>query len=63
MSKQKVKLKANVYEIVSRAIDEGAKVGYNRAYKHTDHPGKDTILEWIHGEIMNSLCEVIKFDA
>ena len=63
MTRKKIKLKVNVYEVVARAVEEGIKMGYRRAHKYNSHPDEDTILDYIHGETMNSLCEVIDFDA
>ena len=62
MSK-KVKLKVDVYRTVARAVGEGISMGYNRAYKYNSCPDKDSMSEYIHNEIMNSLSEVINFDA
>lgn len=52
----------NVYEIISRAVEEGVKYGYNRAYKHTDKPDHETVKEAIETAVMSSLMEVLKID-
>lgn len=55
--------KINAYGVLVRAVDEGVLFGLNRAYKHTDEPGKDLLTESICTEVVNALCEVIDFDA
>lgn len=58
----KNEVKVRLYAIIERAVEEGSEFGYNRAFKHTDQPSKEHILESIRNEIMNALCEVISFD-
>lgn len=60
MSRRRVK--ANLYEIVSRAVEEGVQYGYSRSFKHTDNPDKEVMIDTIYQAVMNALCEVIKFD-
>ncbi len=56
-------LRPNTYAILSRAVEEGAKFGYLRAFKYTETPSEDMILESIHREIMNAITEVFVFDG
>ena len=60
MKKQSVRV--NLYEIISRAVEDGILTGYKRAFKHTNTPHEDSIIEHIRSEIMNNLCEVLEFD-
>lgn len=55
-------LQVNVYEVLSRAIEDGLKMGWRRAHKHTDTPGEESILEHQQNAIMSEVCEVFKFD-
>lgn len=58
---KKHEIKINLYEIVSRAVAEGAAYGYRRAFKHTDNPEEGCILDQIHDSVMSNLCEIIDF--
>ena len=54
-------LKANIWEVVTRAVFEGTQLGVNRAFKYSDRPSRDLIAENVEREVMNSLSEVINF--
>ena len=60
MSRQFIQVK--LYSIIQRAVEEGIEMGYNRAYKYTDTPTRDIMVENLEREIMNSLSEVIDFE-
>lgn len=55
-------MKANYYFIIVRAIEEGVKLGLNRAYKHEDRPSREVMEDNIERAIMNGLCEVLEFN-
>jgi len=55
-------VKANYYFIIVRAIEEGVKLGLNRAYKHEDRPSREVMEDNIERAIMNGLCEVLEFN-
>jgi hypothetical protein len=59
---KKVVVKPNVYAIISRAVEEGVNWGWQHAHKHTDKPSEGYLKEQIENDVMNALCEVIKFD-
>jgi hypothetical protein len=59
-AKKKKRVRVSVYVVIQRAVEEGIAFGLNRAYKHTDSPSRDTLVENIEREVMNSLYEVIK---
>ena len=63
MSKRKVKAKVNGYAVVVRAVEEGSLMGWRRAHKYTSKPTEEIVTECMAEEIMNSLCEVVDFDA
>jgi hypothetical protein len=54
-------IRINGYEIVSRAVEEGVRYGWNRAHKHTDAPDEETAVDVIHQAVINELCEVLTF--
>lgn len=58
---KKIKLKLNEYHIISRAVEEGIRIGWNRAHKHTDTPSSGPIQDSIENEVMNALGEIIKW--
>jgi hypothetical protein len=55
-------MKPKSYTILLRAVEEGCKMGYNRAHKHTDNPPQHQIEDSIVNEVMNAICEVFSFD-
>ena len=68
MSKSQIKrisiqrrIDVNSYVIVDRAVEEGVALGYMRSHKHTDNPDAESFKEHLHREVMNSLCEVLRF--
>lgn len=59
---EKVILLTKLYDIVSRAVEEGVGIGWRRSHKHTDTPHETTVQVSIHNEVMNSLDEVIRWE-
>ena len=55
-------IKPKSYTILQRAVEEGCKMGYNRAHKHVDNPTPQQIQESIINEVMNAICEVFYFE-
>lgn len=55
----KATITVDVYHVISRAVEEGVKYGWNRAHKHTENPKPEHIQTEIEKAVMNSLCEVI----
>jgi hypothetical protein len=66
MVHEKVMVEARVrldaYRIIDDVVEQAVRLGYNRAYKHTDNPQEDLFIQEIHRAVMNELCEVLKFD-
>lgn len=56
-------MRANMYAIVSRAIEEGITFGVNRGFKHVEQDPPEALPEQLYTEIMNALCEVVDFDV
>ena len=64
MAKIKVdgKVCINAYAVISRAVEEGVELGYNRAHKHTDKPSKDGMIAAIEDAVMLSLDEILIYN-
>ena len=58
----KLKVKANVHEIISRAVEEGIAYGWQRAHKHTDEPGEEFVKSEIETAVMSAIGEVVRMD-
>jgi len=46
-------MKPKIRPILEMCIDEGTRIGYRRAHKHTEEPNEDWVIETINNEIMN----------
>lgn len=55
-------MKAKSYVILQRAVEEGFKRGYARAFKHTDNPTPELVEESVITAIMGDICDVFTFD-
>lgn len=58
--KDKVSVKVDLWEIVSREVEGGANLGCHRAHKHTDKPSVELIVDEVVKAVMNNLSEVIQ---
>ena len=54
-------MKPNTYVILERAVEEGALLGYRRAFKHVENPSEDAIVQAIVDGVMLSVSEVFHF--
>ena len=48
-------MKPKIRPILELCIDEGVRVGYRRAHKHTEEPSESWVIETIENEIMNCI--------
>jgi hypothetical protein len=55
-------MKVRAYDVLRRALEEGAEYGWRRAHKHTDAPDEETIKDQIVTAILNEVCEYFDFD-
>jgi len=55
------KMKPNTYAILQRAVEEGALLGYRRAFKHIENPTEEQVVDAITDAIMLSVSEVFMF--
>ena len=56
-----IKPKVKLYNIISRAVEEGVAYGVKRSFKYSDTPSQETLEGNIEREVLNSLSEVIDF--
>ena len=49
------------YIILERAVEEGARLGYRRAFKHVENPSEEAIVEAIVDGVMLTVSEVFDF--
>jgi hypothetical protein len=54
-------MKPNTYVIMERAVEEGARLGYRRAFKHVENPSEEAIVEAIVDGVMLTVSEVFVF--
>lgn len=48
--------------IITNAVESGVTLGYRRAFKHTDSPKEDHILQTIVTAVMNEIYENFTFE-
>ena len=48
--------------ILEKAIEEGVRHGYSRAYKHNDDPSDGAVIEAIGDAVMNAIDDYFTFD-
>ncbi len=58
---KKTAVVVRLYPVIERAVHEGAAYGVMRAHKHTDHPGREVLVENVEREVMNSLSEILDY--
>jgi hypothetical protein len=56
-TRRRVTLKT--YSIIADTVAQGVAIGVNRAYKHTDDPSRESLMESVEREVLNALCDVI----
>lgn len=54
-------MKPNTYVIMERAVEEGTRLGYRRAFKHNENPTEGAIVDAITEAIMLTVSEVFVF--
>ena len=55
-------MRAKTYVILQRAIEEGYKRGWHRAYKYSENPSPESIEDEVTSAIMGEICEIFFFD-
>jgi len=54
-------MRPNTYVILQRAVEEGALLGYRRAFKRVENPTEDQIVEALTDAVMLTISEVFDF--
>jgi hypothetical protein len=54
-------MKPNTYVILQRAVEEGALLGYRRAFERVENPTEEFIVDTITDAIMLTVSEVFEF--
>ena len=57
-----VKLVPKVYPLLVECIERGVQLGLNRAYKHTDEPDREMMMEAISQAVFTELFEVFELE-
>lgn len=55
-------MKANEYQVLQTAVDEGVGWGFVRAYKYTEEPTEDQLKEAIKQAVLDAICDWFKLD-
>lgn len=55
-------MRPKIRVILDRAIEEGVRRGYRRAFKHNDSPSEEHILGTIEDCVMGEIYEYFDFD-
>jgi hypothetical protein len=50
-------MKPKFYPVLQMAVEDGVLHGLNRAYKHTDTPTRDQVVNAVTEAVLNSICE------
>ena len=56
-------MRAKEYKVLEEAIERGLSIGYQRAYKHSDHPAPADIWAAQSREIMIEVDSYFTFDG
>lgn len=56
-------MKVDEYRVMAECVEEGARYGVFRAFKHTDEPSIEKIVSEVEAAVMNAICEKFKFEA
>jgi hypothetical protein len=55
-------MKANEYNVLLMAVENGVQFGYARAHKHVETPTPDALQTTITDAVMNEICEWFQFE-
>ena len=55
-------MRPKIRVILDRAIEEGVRRGYRRAFKHVENPSEEHILNTIEECVMSSVYDYFSFD-
>ena len=52
----------DTYKILQMAVEDGIALGVRRAFKYTDKPDEERMIETIRMEVMTQICEWFYFN-
>jgi hypothetical protein len=55
-------MKPKILPVLEMCIENGLSRGIRRAYKHTDEPSEEQMLDVMGQSIMEEICEWFEFD-
>jgi hypothetical protein len=55
-------MKPKTYSILSVAVEEGVRIGYRHAHKHSETPDEGMAIANIHSEVMEAVLDYFSFD-
>ena len=55
-------MKANLYKLIERCVEDGVAYGYTRAHKHTENPSEDMVKDAMIDAVMLEICEWFEFE-
>lgn len=55
-------MRAREYDVLVRAVEEGAAYGWDRAHKHSDAPTDQQIKAAIEQAVLDTICEWFDFE-
>ena len=54
-------LRVKTFPLVDDAVLRGVEYGVMRAYKHTDSPTREQIVNEVHRAVISNLCDLFDF--
>lgn len=54
-------MRAREYQLLERCVDEGLQRGYRRAFKHTESPTEDALLDALQCNVLGEINEWFSF--
>jgi hypothetical protein len=55
-------VKVDEYKVMTECVKEGARRGVNRAFKHTEEPSIEQIIQEVETAVMDSIFEKFLFE-
>lgn len=55
-------MKANMYKLIERCVEDGTTIGLHRAFKYDEHPSDEHIIETIVQCVLQEICEWVNFE-
>lgn len=55
-------MRPKTYQVLALAVEEGVKLGWQRAHKHVDNPDEHAVTQEIESAVLGSICEWFTFD-